>query len=272
MTCHHGKCYRLLACILLFTFVLAACGKNEKKTDSDKSVKATQSPNLPADDGSGDTEPVDPDLMVDDPDEDTYDYPDGDWGDGFNYGTVRGRWRVTVYGPIEDIYGDQVIRPERLITLIDAMGLERPQVRYSLMMRFIDPTHMEGRITLDSSEIVQTIVDMYATEEGICKLYGALYGLSKNEVKYYLAQSGVPIDQLVEAIRTTLEPAIADDRVYVVKKEISDTFTLSDGKVLFENLDLCLEYDEESKTLKVFSGANDETELYRFDGAEMLQN
>ena len=269
MVYHRRKCYRLLLCFLMLSLVLAACGKSEKKSDSDKSVKVTKSPNLPEDDGSEDTEPDDPDLVYEDSNEDTYDYPEGDWGEGFTYGTVRGRWKVTVYGPIEDIYGDHLNSPERLITLINAMGLESPQVKYTLMMRFIDPTHMEGRITFDSSEIVQTIVDMYATEEGICKLYGTLYGLSKNEVKYYLSQSGVPIDQLVDAIRTRLDPVIEDDRNYVVKKEISDTYRLSDGKVLFENLDLCLEYDEASKTLKVFSVSDDTDDLYRFDGAEM---
>ena len=259
---HRVKPLLLTGLVLGVLLLFAACGKKDDAAKKDGKAPVTEEPVNVI--GTPDEE-----EEYEDPEQDIYVYPDGDWGEGFNYGSVRGRWKLILYGPFEDAFFEAAPQAVKLRNIVQATGVEEPQVKYTLMMRFIDPTHMEGRLTVDSYDVIQTILDMFATEDGICRLYGALYGYSKNEVTYYLTQAGMSPEKLAAAVRERVGDSIYDRSNYMCKTELKSTYTFSGNTIVFGDYDMCLEFDEAKKTLTVHVGNPQDEEFGRFDGGEM---
>ena len=120
-----------------------------------------------------------------------------------------------------------------------------------LVLRFVDESHMEGRITLDERAMYDLAYSLVGTKEGLQKLYGVLYGLSKNEVAYAFNKAGISLDMLEQQVAAALQAQGGGRDNYLSKLELGGTYTLSDGKILFDDSKLVLEFDEEKNVLRI---------------------
>ena len=239
--------------VMLLIISCCSCGRKQEEQKGKNTPEPTRS----------DTQKDDPDY---DPDEDIYVYPTGDWGEGFNYGTVRGRWRGEVKAEMEDAHGVDRKDVKRLVTILKAMDMEPPKITYKVMMRFIDESHMEGRVTVDTTAIYDMVLEMYGTEDGIKRLYGALFGLSKNEVAYLIKQSGTTIEEVAAQVSQALEKEAGDKSAFVASKDIAGTYVFDGNMILFTDLDMDLEYDTASGRLTIHVKNPEESEYSNLDG------
>ena len=250
----------ILLLILMLMVSCMSCKKNDAKEGQGKKDEETQQDSEDPGDAKQD----------DDSGEDTYAYPEGDWGEGFNYGTVRGRWRAETYGGIETLNASSD-KTDYILRLMKAMDVEPPQVCYKIMMRFIDESHMEGRFTIDESAFYDTIITMYATEDGIKRLYGAMYGLSKNEAAEVIRRSGTTVSQLATQMRQILEANIGDGSALIRVHEINGTYSFDGDLIKFQDEDLCLEFNQKDGSLTIHAGDMKIPEMSVFDGISMTK-
>lgn len=262
MTTKRTAMKRILALLLSIMLMTGCfgCGKKQeeqKKNETTPETKPTE------------TEKTDPDY---DPDEDIYVYPTGDWGEGFNYGTVRGRWRGETKAKMSDIQGVNQKDVKRLVNVLEAMEMEPPQITYKVMMRFIDESHMEGRVTIDTTAIYDMILEMYGTEDGIKRLYGALFGLSKNEVAYMMKQQGITVEEFAAQVSKAMEKEAGDKSSFIANKDIAGTYVFDGNMILFTDIDMDLEYDSAGDKLTIHVKNPDKNELYFLDGITVTKN
>lgn len=233
---------KLFVIILIAMLACTACGK----------AKPAQEPKNTPTPTAGKTEPIsEADAYNDDGDE-KYTYPEGDYGEGFNYGKIRGKWLVEGSYSVVDrpIMGnDQKL--DYMKRLITALGMEYPETKMKLVLRFVDESHMEGRITLDERAMYDLAYSLVGTKEGLQKLYGAIYGYSKNEVAYAFNKAGISLDMLEQQVAAALQAQSGGRDNYLSKLELGGTYTLSDGKILFDDSKLVLEFDEEKNVLRI---------------------
>lgn len=223
--------------VLILMTVCCSCGKGKKEKGGEQSTPEQKSPVNAVDEY--------------DPDKDIYVYPEGDWGEGFNYGTVRGRWRADYSYTIEDLPEGNTQSIQHVVKILKAMNKELPPVEYRVMMRFIDESHMEGRLTIDTRALRDLVLELFGTEEGILSLYGALYGYSKNEVAYIIRQQGLTVEELAATVRRTLEVQGGGEEAFIASEDLRGTYTLADNNVLFVNLKYDMEYNPDADTLTI---------------------
>lgn len=247
----------LIVCCVLCAGMLSACGRKSSE-DAGKNGKNSDAETTPTRQIS---------LEDYDPEKDNYEYPEGEYGEGFNYGTVRGRWRATAVCPYAELNDAAKKAAQEYENLFQAINVELPDIEFGITMRFIDPTHVEGSVSSDFRVLMNVLLDTCATEDGLKKMYAAMYGLTKNEVAYAFYNAGISLQELAEEIRALLTPEGGVESMNMTVP-FSDTYTMKDNKIIFDNLDICLEYDEANDTFKAYIGAQDEIAALNYlDGA-----
>lgn len=258
----------LLITAVLMVFSMIACGKDEPIQQ--KELPKKESSTTPAE-----TESKVPaigkkiDIEGWDAEKDSYEYPSGDYEEGFNYGTIRGRWQTDIDIPMSEVFGNQSSQYKQMLSILDSMGMEVPSGTTKLIMRFTDESHMEGRIIQDNNAFFDMVIDILGTKEGLMQYYSLLYGVNYGMVDYAMAQIGTTPEEFSKEIVSLLDTVAGENRENLrTGKDISSTYVIRDNKIIFDGMDLCLEYQEDG-TLKIYAGAGCEEEILEADGKDM---
>lgn len=241
-----------LVLVLLLMFGCCSCGKEQQEKSGAENTPEQKKPVNAIDEY--------------DPDKDVYVYPEGDWGEGFTYGTIRGRWRADFSYSIQELPEGNTQAIKRVVKILNAMNEEIPEFQYRVMMRFIDESHMEGRLTVDMRSIRDMVLELFGTEDGILRLYGAMYGFSRNEVSYIIQQQGTTVEELAQQVRQVLEVQSGGEEAFISTEDLKGTYTLADNNILFVDCKFDMEYNPADDTLTIHMQEENPSDYNFFEG------
>lgn len=202
---------------------------------------------------------------------DSYEYPSGDYGDGFNYGKLRGRWQTDIDVSMQDIFDDNTTEYKQMMNILAAMGTKVPSGTKKMIIRFTDDSHIEGRIIQDNNAFYDMIMEIFGSREGIMQYCSILYGVSYGMVDYALAQQGTTPQEMADTMQTVFKLAAGPNKKNLIQaSEFSATYVLRDNNVILNEIDMTLSYNEDG-TLSVYSGANCAKELASADGTVLTK-